>query len=73
MFLDIIHHPVFIQKHRPLYFSKHNISDTGYCLRLQVNLLSWVQSIELVPISGHLCEFQYGVYKRNTAQTICES
>jgi hypothetical protein len=28
MFLDIIH--------RPLYISKHNVSETGFCLRLQV-------------------------------------
>jgi hypothetical protein len=27
MFLDIIH--------RPVYFSKHNVSDTGFCLRVQ--------------------------------------
>jgi hypothetical protein len=36
MLLDIIHHPVFIQKHVPVYFSKHNVSETGFCLRLQV-------------------------------------
>jgi hypothetical protein len=28
MFLDIIHHPV--------YLSKHNVSETGFCLHLQV-------------------------------------
>jgi hypothetical protein len=28
MFLDIFH--------RPVYFSKHNVSETGFCLRLQV-------------------------------------
>jgi hypothetical protein len=28
MFLDIIH--------RPVYISKHNVSQTGFCLRLQV-------------------------------------
>jgi hypothetical protein len=28
MFLDIIH--------RPVYISKHNVSETGFCLRLQV-------------------------------------
>jgi hypothetical protein len=37
------------------------------------NLLSWAQSIELVPISGHLYQHQDGVYKPSTAQTICES
>jgi hypothetical protein len=35
MFLDIIHHPVFIWKHLPVYFSKH-VSQTWFCLRLQV-------------------------------------
>jgi hypothetical protein len=28
MFLGIIHHPLFIQK--------HNVSETGFCFRLQV-------------------------------------
>jgi hypothetical protein len=32
MFLDIIH--------RPDYFSKRNISNTGFCLRLQVVIAS---------------------------------
>jgi hypothetical protein len=36
MVLDIIHRPVFIQKHRHDYISKHNVSETGFCLRLQV-------------------------------------
>jgi hypothetical protein len=36
MFLDIIHRPVSIQKHRPVYFPKYNVSETGFCLRLQV-------------------------------------
>jgi hypothetical protein len=36
MFLDIIHRLVFIRKHRPVYFSKHNVSETGFSLRLQV-------------------------------------
>jgi hypothetical protein len=36
MFLDIIHHPVFIWKHCPLYITKHNVLETGFCLRLQV-------------------------------------
>jgi hypothetical protein len=36
MFLDIIHRPAFILK--------HNVSETGFCLRLQV------KSTQLVPI-----------------------
>jgi hypothetical protein len=41
MFLDIIH--------RPVYISKHNVSETGFCLRLQVkseirtNSVNWAQ------------------------------
>jgi hypothetical protein len=36
MILDIIHRPVIIWKYCPVYFSKHNVSETGFCLRLQV-------------------------------------
>jgi hypothetical protein len=36
MFLDIIHRIVFCLKIRPLYISKHNVSETGFYLRLQV-------------------------------------
>jgi hypothetical protein len=37
MFLDILYRPGFIKKKkRPVYFSKHNVSETGFCLRLQV-------------------------------------
>jgi hypothetical protein len=36
MFLDIIHHPVSISKHRFVYISKHNVSETGFCLCLHV-------------------------------------
>jgi hypothetical protein len=35
-FLDIIYHPVFYLKHRSIYISKHNVSETGFCLHLQV-------------------------------------
>jgi hypothetical protein len=28
--------------HRPVYFSKHNISETGFCLRLQVEPIQLV-------------------------------
>jgi hypothetical protein len=35
MFLDIIQCLV-LSKNRPVYFSKHNVSETGFCLRLQV-------------------------------------
>jgi hypothetical protein len=36
LLLDIIHRPLFIKKHRPVYFSKHNVSETEFCLRLQI-------------------------------------
>jgi hypothetical protein len=35
MFLNIVQHSVFIQKHHLVYFSKHNVSETRFCLRLQ--------------------------------------
>jgi hypothetical protein len=57
MFLDIIHHPVFIWKHRPVYFSKHDVSETGFCLRLQV------KATQLGPIDRHLYQYQDGVCK----------
>jgi hypothetical protein len=44
MLLDIIHRPVFIYKHHPVYFSKLNVSETGFCLRLEV------KSTQLGPI-----------------------
>jgi hypothetical protein len=52
MFLDIIHHPIFILKHRSLYVTKHSVSETGFCLRFQVKPTQLAQSIELVPVSG---------------------
>jgi hypothetical protein len=88
MFLDIIHRPVFIWNTVLLIF-QNSVSETGFCLRLQVKpiqmgqidgatpylriFLGGAPSIELVPISGYLCQHQDGVYKPNTAQTICES
>jgi hypothetical protein len=35
MFLDIIHCLV-LSVNRPVYCSKHNVLETGFCLRLQV-------------------------------------
>jgi hypothetical protein len=48
------HYPssCFHLKHRPVYISKHNVSETGFSLRLQVNVFSWAQSMELVSIFG---------------------
>jgi hypothetical protein len=44
MFLDVIHHPFFSWKHHLVYFSKHDVSETGFCFRLQV------KPTQLVPI-----------------------
>jgi hypothetical protein len=41
MFWDIIH--------RPVYFSKHSVSDTGFCLRLQVKPTKFGPIDVLVP------------------------
>jgi hypothetical protein len=36
MFLDIIHRLVFCLKCRPVYISKHDVSETGFYLRPRV-------------------------------------
>jgi hypothetical protein len=41
--------PFWFHKRQEIYW--YNVSETGFCLRLQVKL-SWAQSIELVPIFG---------------------
>jgi hypothetical protein len=42
-------------KCRPVYFSKHNVSETGFCFCLQVKLTQLGPiDIEIVPISGPL-------------------
>jgi hypothetical protein len=43
-----------------LLFKTHNVSETEFYLRLQVNLLSWAQSIALVLISGHQHQHKIG-------------
>jgi hypothetical protein len=72
MFLDIINRIVFIQNNVLCIF-QNNVSETRLCLHLQVkpNLLG--QSIDLVPISGRLCQFQDEVRKPNITQIIYES
>jgi hypothetical protein len=45
VFLDIIH--------IPLFYLKYNVSETGFCLRLQVKAyFIWTQLIDLLPVSG---------------------
>jgi hypothetical protein len=41
--LDIIH--------RPFFYLKHDVSETGFCLRLQVISIQFVP-IGIVPVSG---------------------
>jgi hypothetical protein len=50
MFLDFIHRPVFIYKTK--FWRLESVSVFRW------NLLSWAQSIELVPISEHLHQHQ---------------
>jgi hypothetical protein len=44
MFLNIIYPPVFIYKHCPVYFSKYNISATGFCLSLKNNRMVFLDN-----------------------------
>jgi hypothetical protein len=46
--MDIIHRPIF-------YLKQNDMSETGFCVAYRWNLLSWAQSIELVPVSETLC------------------
>jgi hypothetical protein len=41
-------------------FKTHDVSETEFCLHDRWNLLSWAQSIELVPISGHQRQHEIG-------------
>jgi hypothetical protein len=66
MLLGIIHRPVFYFKH-----TAFRRLDSVFVFRQ--NLLSWAQSIELVPIFGHLNQHHDRVQEPSTAQTICES
>jgi hypothetical protein len=61
-------HKYYISGHYPssCFYLKHNVLETGFSLRLQVDLLSWTQSVELGHISEHLHQHRIG-YK-NQAQ-----
>jgi hypothetical protein len=65
MFQDIIHRPVFIQKHK--------VSETGFCLRLQVERTQLGPTDRASPRLRTSAPTQDRVYKPSTAQTICES
>jgi hypothetical protein len=51
MFLDTIHRHVFIEKHRPVYFPKHKVSETGFCLRLGPSIELGTSSINWPQLS----------------------
>jgi hypothetical protein len=60
VFLDIIHHPVFVLN--TMFQRLDSVSVFKW------NLFSWVQSIEVVPISGHQHQQKIGYI--NQAQHI---
>jgi hypothetical protein len=62
----LIYRFAFCLKCRPVYVSKHNVSETGFCLRPQVKPTLSFQQTELVPISGHLCHFKMEYINPNT-------
>jgi hypothetical protein len=37
MFLDIIHRPVVVSKHRPVYVTQHNVSTKQYVVLCNIN------------------------------------
>jgi hypothetical protein len=43
MFLDIIRRPVFIQKHRPVYFSKYNVLETVSGPEIGTSSIHWTK------------------------------
>jgi hypothetical protein len=65
MLLDIIH--------RPIYFSKHNVSETGLFLRLQVKPTQLGPVDRASPYLRVPIPAPSWVYKASTSQTICES
>jgi hypothetical protein len=63
MLLNTIHRTVFIQKHRPVYFSKHNISETRFCLHHQVKPTQLGPINRASPYLSTPVQHQDGVYK----------
>jgi hypothetical protein len=64
MFLNIIHRHVYISKH---------VSETGFCLRLQVEPTQLGPIDRTSPCLRTPAPTPVGVYNPSTAQTICES
>jgi hypothetical protein len=62
MFLDIIHRLVFIYKPSRFFPQNTTFRKLGSVSVLRQNLLCWAQSIELIPISGHLHQHQEVIY-----------
>jgi hypothetical protein len=65
MFLVIIH--------RPVYISRHDVSETGFYLCLQVKPTQLGTISGASPYLRTPVPTQVRVYKPSTAQTICES
>jgi hypothetical protein len=65
MFLGIIHRPVF--------YLKYNISETEFCLRLQIKPIQLGPIDTASPYLRTSAQTQYRVYKPGTTQTIFES
>jgi hypothetical protein len=65
MFLDIIHRIVFILK--------HNVSETGFCLRIHLKSIQLGTIGRASPYFGTPVPTPDTVYKPTTTQTICES
>jgi hypothetical protein len=65
VFLDIIQYPVFTET--------HNVSETAFCLRLQVEPIQLGPVDRASPYLRTPAPTQDGIYKPSTAHTICES
>jgi hypothetical protein len=60
-------HKYYLSGHNQLSccYLKHDISETGFCLQLQIKpTLSWALSTEVVPVSGHLYQHNIGYTKQ---------
>jgi hypothetical protein len=61
---------LFLSKNRPVYFSKHNVSGTGLCLRLQVKPTQLGPIDKLVPVSGDWVQLSRFYVKTETESSL---
>jgi hypothetical protein len=66
MFLDIIHRLVFCLKCRPVYISKHNVSETGFCLRFKVRFTRLGPTLSLEVGTSSIYWTQLSMFYLNT-------